>query len=795
VNAAWLTPRESLQTVVNRQRGGELPLCPSDIKTFSEQFCQCPITTGCSSVPTFRNNFDPRLVGRYISAVEIAENLVNPAFITITSAEVRGPGVGVGVIDASNSCHMIEDVYAYGEAIVVTTGTVERSRLTANDPGFQSSTDNIARDTFYSVPELIPGSTDCSELYFTFELNSQDIDLQLRVAMQYMFLSEEYPEFVGNQFNDEFKFLLRELGSGNEFVNLARVKSSTGQEIDVSVNSVNYESLSAIFRLCTANTYYDGNTVNLFSLPETLTVGKTYEVRLIVCDVGDTQYDSAVFIKKGSLAVCDSLTPEIVCPSGAVEVCPNAEIPSAFSQGSCLIDYNVVLEPGLNVGTSEVGTYPVTYILQEAPEVACSFDMIVANRAPLIYNLPGSNLLTYSGGEVWNGEGTAPRKAEIGEKLTLSFTLEDDCCESGNNAKVFVDAVQVDSFVWNSEDLYSKEIEITSAFGLEATIKIVVEDCYGIVTTMEIAVPINGNCNGIGSPQVFISGGSLTNPYVIGDQITFLLSLPESNTVWYVSANGNVVQNGMGGGRALVNYIVESCGTTELIIGFENLCNGIPITKSYLIEATCAQEPTDAPTEAPTDTLAPSPSPSPCEPGFKKNPISSECEKTCSSDSECVSEGVCSGECLSSGFCKDGQGTCRLGCCKATPGNIPLTVSKAICSNGCGANSCCFENIADGCNAMNAPAELEETCTALYGKKIACTPESESIDCSGHGIERCIQVKNGKINDSYCSASCTSTKPCSSGYKCVQFTKSYTSTPAIYGGSQMSFCVPNALTA
>jgi len=912
----------SLQTFNVRQLAKELPICPAVIKSYSEQFCQCPVSAGCGGpLPTFKDNLNPALTGRYISAFDIAQSLVDTRIIRVLSAERRGPGVGIGTINAANTCHMIKSEYGYNEAVVITTGTVQRSRLMANDNVLQGSTDNSDRNTFYQASDVFSDARDCSELYFTLEVKNETVTTSaLRVAMQYMFLSEEYPEFVDNIFSDDFYFLIREFNSGAQYEDLAKVRKN-GELIPVSINSVNYdEAFASIFRLCSPNTIFDGNTVNLYSVAKNLLPGKVYEVRLIVCDVGDVQYDSAVFIKKGSLTECIEEQPKINCPND-YESCPNAPIPRPVAQGNCFLDIaSVLLTP---VDTSVLGTISgVTFGVKDYPDVTCSFDLTINNRAPTIYSPQGTPLFTMNRSgivETWDGITSQPRKFEVGEIVQLTFAVEDDCCAVGNTGKVFADAVLLTQFGWVNENVISVPINITKAFGQRTTIVIEIQDCYGILTKRTIDIEINQLCTGIALPFVSIEGGTKPD-YALGTNVSIIVLIPEANIPARVELNGVVLKQyaPVPAKSTFKFYFAPSqCGSYDLVFYFDNLCTGaVNLKKSLLFvcptptptptasptatptptptptptatpTATPTTVPTASPTAAPTGkpncnctcddtdsdsdsefnelihfeiertesfesgavsdsetnctcicapdtdsdsdsestptpspvvtasptatpspvvtasptstpspsvTASPSPSPS-CEPGFKKNPISSKCEKTCSSGSDCVTGGVCSGECLSNGFCKDGQGSCRLGCCKATPGNIPLVVANAICSNGCGANSCCFENILEGCNSLNSPAALEETCTALYGKKIACKPKSESIDCKGHGIERCIEVKNGNINDSYCSASCTSTKPCSSGYKCVQFTKSYTSTPAIYGGSQMSFCVPNALTA
>jgi len=784
-----------LLEVVDRQRFQELPICPETIKTFSEQFCQCEIRQGCTALPPFRDGLTINgieLPGRTISALDIARNLVDESIIDVLSAEIKGPGVGVGIMDAANSCHMVSEIYGYTETIVVTSGTVQRSTFTTNDPGNQGSTDNVQRDQVptYIAPE-IEGANDCSELSMQILVKDINQAANLRVSLQYMFLSEEYPEFVGNIFNDQFRFLLRESGTTGPFTNLATIGS-----VDVAINTVNYDpEFAALFRLCTPDTVYDGHTVNLFSTPETLQVGKQYDVRMVVCDVGDGQYDSAVFMKKGSLAVCDAAPTGIDCP-GAIEICPGAPVPEAVPEGTC--DNNLQVDLATPVDTTVLGTIlGVTYFIVDYPNITCEFDLTVANREPTLYNPPGTSLISWGNGSTWDGVSEPAPVFEIGDVITLNFTLEDDCCETGNNGTITVNGEVILSFTWVSGDTISVDIPITNLFSQTETITIALYDCFGALTLKIVKITIDKPCPS-GLPTVFVSGG-LQPFYEIGDVVRFGFFLAdfEETASWEMFVNGAPTDpptTGNTTGFIQVPITVTKCGEFEVTFNFDNLCTGDLVLDAFVV-VVCQPSPTPVPSEAPTATPSPVATPNPCpEEGFELNPATGLCEKTCTTAADCVHSGVCSDVCSPSGFCTDGRGSCRLGCCKATPGNIPLTLSDAICSNGCGKTSCCFENISGGCNSLNDPEGLENTCTALYGKKVPCSPETESVDCAGLGIERCILVKNANINDSYCSASCTPTTGCADGYRCVQFTKSYNTVPAIYGGSQMYFCVPEALT-
>jgi hypothetical protein len=119
----------------------------------------------------------------------------------------------------------------------------------------------------------------------------------------YVFGSEEYNEFVGSQFNDEFQLLL-------DGVNIATLPSTTTGSSVVSINNVNCGANSSYYRnnssgVTCANRNidigYDGLTT-ILQASATFAPGlHTFEFK--VFDRGDDILDSGVFIQAGSFSV------------------------------------------------------------------------------------------------------------------------------------------------------------------------------------------------------------------------------------------------------------------------------------------------------------------------------------------------------------------------------------------------------------------------------------------------------------------------------------------------------------
>ena len=128
------------------------------------------------------------------------------------------------------------------------------------------------------------------------------------VEFRYVFASEEYPEYVGSQFNDVFGFFISGPGVGNN-VNIARIP---GNNQPVTINNVNAVSNSAYFVDNGTGTtgpqngssyyvQYDGFTTVLTARANVI-CGQTYRIVIAVADVGDGIFDSGIFLEANSFS-------------------------------------------------------------------------------------------------------------------------------------------------------------------------------------------------------------------------------------------------------------------------------------------------------------------------------------------------------------------------------------------------------------------------------------------------------------------------------------------------------------
>jgi len=126
------------------------------------------------------------------------------------------------------------------------------------------------------------------------------------VKFNFVFASEEYPEFV-NSINDVFGFFLSGPGVAGTFTGgAANIALVPGTTTPISINTVNSGSNPSYYVDNTINTNnetieFDGHTVVMTAISQ-VQCGELYHIKIAIADASDTAYDSAVFLEAGSFS-------------------------------------------------------------------------------------------------------------------------------------------------------------------------------------------------------------------------------------------------------------------------------------------------------------------------------------------------------------------------------------------------------------------------------------------------------------------------------------------------------------
>jgi hypothetical protein len=158
----------------------------------------------------------------------------------------------------------------------------------------------------------------------------------------YVFGSEEYPEYVFATFNDAFGIFVNGPNpAGGNYTNTNMTVLPNGSP--VCIDSVNATVNSAYFVNNTDTMLqYDGLTTNLTAIIP-VTPGMTYHIKIVVGDAGDCIYDSGVFLQAGSFRCAGQPldAPALTAPKSVVSAYPVPASSSLNFRFPTLLNENV----------------------------------------------------------------------------------------------------------------------------------------------------------------------------------------------------------------------------------------------------------------------------------------------------------------------------------------------------------------------------------------------------------------------------------------------------------------------
>lgn len=235
--------------------------------------------------------------------------------------------------------------FPFENGIVLTTGNANaagngqnNSILNAGDVSWTTDSD---LETVLGITETL----NATAIEFDF------ISISNQLEFNYILASEEYFGNFPCDFSDSFAFLIREAGSGDPYTNIALVPGTT---TPVSINSIHPQ----IFGFCEASnpqyfegynlgdTNYNGRTTVL-SASTTIQPNVLYQIKLVIADQGDENYDSAVFIEGRSFNASVDLGDDFSTCASNVQLDGNIE----NSQATYTWYFNDAVIPSANQPT------------------------------------------------------------------------------------------------------------------------------------------------------------------------------------------------------------------------------------------------------------------------------------------------------------------------------------------------------------------------------------------------------------------------------------------------------------
>ncbi len=207
--------------------------------------------------------------------------------------------------------------FPFDEGIILTTGrafpagNTTNGTLVDNNNGFGGDIDlQNALGTFNTF--------DATFIKFNF------VPIVDKMTFRFLMASEEYDGLTECNFADSFAFLLREVGT-TTYTNLAVLPNGVtvsvrnineSSAINNPVGSVNCDANTTFFEgYNVADTNYGGRT-KVITASAPVIPNTTYEIKLVVADQNDSDWDSAIFLEAGSFNIGGNLGPDRTIKGG-----------------------------------------------------------------------------------------------------------------------------------------------------------------------------------------------------------------------------------------------------------------------------------------------------------------------------------------------------------------------------------------------------------------------------------------------------------------------------------------------
>lgn len=252
---------------------------------------------------------DPIVNGVITEEEDTLEICINEKYLLDTLVENLA---GQGVVISNITHNLVEKehpavgyfweplggILGMSEGLLMTTG---QARLAKGPNDATNATGEIS--PFPMIDTDLESLLDSPEQLYDLVTIEFDITVDNdHLSFNYVFASEEYVEFVNQDFNDVFGFFIS--GPGIEDTsNLAVINNDT----PISINTVNHLNNSEYYKsngsgdspASFSQLQYDGLTTVL-KAETTVVAGEIYHIKLAITDVGDNYLDSGVFIESGS---------------------------------------------------------------------------------------------------------------------------------------------------------------------------------------------------------------------------------------------------------------------------------------------------------------------------------------------------------------------------------------------------------------------------------------------------------------------------------------------------------------
>lgn len=256
----------------------------------SNRIRACVFAMLLSAVPLFA--LTTKSISQGLKADEVAAAVTGPG-ATITNVKITGNGAAVGTF--------AEGGLGVTSGIVLSTGDIADAAGPNTSSG---SGKGLGAEGDAQLNSIVAPRT-------TFDAAILEFDVVTKTPVfiiNYVFASEEYREYVDDEYNDVFAF----------YVDGSNIAITPGSNQPVTINTINHLRNTNLYRDNESGdaTQFDGFTVPMAAVA-IVEPNVTHHVKIAIADTADAILDSAVFIEQGGIT--GTTAPVIVPRVTAVE--------------------------------------------------------------------------------------------------------------------------------------------------------------------------------------------------------------------------------------------------------------------------------------------------------------------------------------------------------------------------------------------------------------------------------------------------------------------------------------------
>ncbi len=236
-------------------------------------------------------------VDNTISPQNLIENTLIQGCVEVSniSSPSNGSSIGLG---SFGYFERGASSFPFQNGIVLTTGNANSAGNGQNNTILNDGDNSWETDSDLETALGITGTLNATSIEFDF------LSISNQIQFNYILASEEYFGNFPCEYSDGFAFLIREANTDTAYTNIAVVPGTT---TPVNTNTVHDE----IVGFCDASngqyfegynigdTNYNGRT-SILSATATIQPNVRYQIKLIIADQTDQNYDSAVFVEGNS---------------------------------------------------------------------------------------------------------------------------------------------------------------------------------------------------------------------------------------------------------------------------------------------------------------------------------------------------------------------------------------------------------------------------------------------------------------------------------------------------------------